>query len=104
MARTAKIIRAARLIVQKYGKAGPIAAGRRARHASRRRDEAAASAWMAIARAANVMLSPPKDAPRASLSDVLDGKVTQQVMTANGVKREDVEHLMKQTKDRRDKK
>ncbi len=78
-------------------------ARRRARHASGRRDDAAASAWMAIARAANAMLLPPKGEARASLSDVLDGRVTQQVMTADGVKREEVEHLMEQTKNRRDK-
>ena len=107
MARPAKIIRAARLIVGKYGKAAPIIARRRARQASGRRDEAAASAWTAIARAANVVLSPQKDKPkdkaRASLSDVLDGRVTQQVMTADGVKREEVERLMEHARDRRDK-
>jgi hypothetical protein len=102
MARPAKIVRAARLIVAKYGRAGPTIARRRARQASARRDDAAASAWMAIARAANAVLSPSKDEARASLSEVLDGGVTRQVMTADGVKREEVEHLMEQTKDRRD--
>ena len=101
MARPAKIIGTARLIVAKYGKAGPMIARRRARQAARQRHEAAASAWTAIARAADVVLEPPPD-DRASLSDVLDGAVTGQVMNAYGVEREQVEQLMRQTKKRRE--
>jgi len=101
MARPAKIIGTARLIVTKYGKAGPSIARRRARQAARRRDEATASAWTAIARAADVVLEPPPD-DRASLSDVLDGAVTGRVMKADGVDREQVEQLMRETKERRD--
>ena len=44
---------------------------------------------------------PPRD-DRASLSDVLDGAVTDQVMKAYGVDREHVEQLMRETKERRD--
>jgi hypothetical protein len=101
MARPARIIGTARLIVAKYGKAGPMIARRRARQAARRHDEAAHSAWTAIARAADVVLEPPRD-DRASLSDVLDGAVTGQVMKANGVDRKHVEQLMQETKERRD--
>lgn len=72
MARPAMIISAAARIVAKYGKAGPMIARRRARQASQRRDEAAASAWEGIASAADGMLATPGD-NRASLSNVLEG-------------------------------
>jgi hypothetical protein len=101
MARPAKILGTARRIVAKYGKAAPAMARRRARQASQRRDDAAASAWEGIAFAADGILTPLSD-DRASLSDVLDGAVTGEMMKAYGVDREHVEQLMRQTKERCD--
>jgi len=56
-----------------------------------------------MAEAATALLSASKKERRASLSDVLGGAVTQQMMTADDVNREDVERLMRQTKRHRNK-
>ena len=100
MERSAKILTGATLLARKYGKTAPVIARRRARQSSRRRDHAAVSAWLAIADAATALLR--RQGCRASLSDVLEGAVTQQMMKADQVSRGDVERLMQQKKRRRD--
>ena len=101
MTRTKKIRGAAKFMVAKYGTAAAPIARRRARQYSRRRDGAAVSAWRAIAKAAIVLTSPRKDRKPTALSAVLGGAVTELMMTADGVNRDDVERLMERTKARR---
>ena len=96
----------AKLMVAKYGKAAPSMARRRARQSSQHRCDGAASAWVAIAETATEQLSgltirSPVHG-RATLSEVLDGGVTRQMMSADDVSKEDVERLMNQTKRHRD--
>jgi hypothetical protein len=101
MTRTKKIRAAAKFMVAKYGTAAAPIARRRARQYSRRRDGAAVAAWRAIAKAAIVLISPRKDRKPTTLSAVLGGAVTELMMTADGVNRDDVERLMERTKARR---
>jgi hypothetical protein len=86
----------------KCGKAAPTIA-RRARQSSHRQDDAVVSAWTAIADTVTALLSHPKTNERASLSDVLGGVATKQMMMADKVSRTDVERLIEQTKRHRDK-
>ena len=102
MARYAKIRLAAKLMVAKYGRAAAMIARRRVRQSARRQDEAAVRAWTLIAKAA--LLVPPRSEEKseATLTDVLGGQVTRQVMGADQVKREDVEDLMAKAKRHRE--
>ena len=101
MTRTKKIRAAAKFMVAKYGTAAAPIARRRARQYSRRRDVAAVSAWRAIAKAAVALTPHRKDRKPTPLSAVLGGAVTELMMTADGVNRDDVERLMEHTKARR---
>jgi hypothetical protein len=74
MARSRKIRIAAKLLVAAYRRATTVAVARR-RHGK----------------------------GRATLSEVLSGEVTKQVMRADQVTREEVEHLMTETRRNRDK-
>jgi hypothetical protein len=102
MERATKIRTAAKVLLAKYGKAAPHVARIRALRSARNRDNVAAGTWNAIARSARSMVSRPRLKDHATLSEVLDGAVTGQVMTADQVNREDVERLMVETKRRRD--
>jgi hypothetical protein len=73
------------------------------RRSSHRQDDAAVSARTAISDTATALLSRPKTNERASLSDLLGGVATKQMMMADKVSRADVERLIEQTKRHRDK-
>lgn len=102
MAQSEKTRLAAKLMVAKYGIAAPPIARMRARQASRQRDDAAVATWTAISRSATAVLSRSKEKGEVALSDVLGGGVVKQLIAADQVTREDVEHLMAETKRRRD--
>jgi hypothetical protein len=97
MARASKIRLAAKLMVAKYGTAAPPIARMRARHASRQEDDAAVDTWKAIGRVAAAVLPRRKGAGEVALSDVLGAGVVRQILAADRVNREDVEHLMART-------
>jgi hypothetical protein len=78
---------------------GAPAIGRRSSH----RQDDAVSAWTAISDTASALLSRPNTNERASLSDVLGGVATKQMMMADKVSRADVERLIEQTKRNREK-
>lgn len=101
MAGYAKIRLAAKLMVAKYGRAAAVIARRRARQSARRQDEAAVRAWTSIAKAALSVPPRSEEKGEATLTEVLGGEVTRQVMGADQVKREDVEDLMAKAKRQR---
>jgi hypothetical protein len=80
------------------GKAAPTIGRRWARQSSYGQDDAILSAWTAMADTATALLSHRKTNERASLSDVLGGVATKQMMIADKVSRADVERLIDQTK------
>lgn len=78
MMRYGKIRLAAIIMLAKYGKAAAAIARLRARQSARRHDEDAVKAWTAAVRAA--LRRSRKGNGDASLTDVLGGHVTRQVM------------------------
>ena len=98
MERTTKIQAAAKVLLAKYGKAAPHVARIRAVQSVRKRDNVSAGTWNAIARSATSLVSRSTVTDRATLSDVLAGVVTAQMMAADQVNREDVERLMAEKK------
>ena len=101
MERATEIRVAAKVLLAKYGKAAPSVARIRALKSAMNRDNVSAGTWNAIARSARSMVSRSAIEDRATLSDVMNGVVTGQVMAADHVNREDVERLIAETKRRR---
>jgi hypothetical protein len=101
MERATKIRLAAKVLLARYGKDAPRIARFRALKSARDRDNVSAGTWNAIARSARSMVSRSAIEDRATLSDVMNGVVTGQMMAADQVSREDVERLIAEAKRRR---
>ena len=91
----------ARIIVVKFGADAPHVAAERARLWVEAGDQVTASLWTEVSRHAAARLArDPTRGSEPSLTEILDGAVTRQVMAADKVSRSEAERMLGRVRER----